>query len=239
MTLTLVSDSAAGWLCEPEDAPNESWMSDAYWVKANERHGHRYLIRHPAGISYLFEHMAWVRRDDFVGEIFYGAGADDPSKMTGLSVRYGTMDQGKAQNAVHVLDGGNAEGGSSLWVIAWGPRSIYMVTPDGFPPVAGGEAAVVVADWRFAVRVANVGADTELTGLVDRALFRLPTKLGGRREPGFDREHSFREVRPVIYAGPRDFDRLRAAAPDYGRPSRRNVPVRRIDALRSDEERVI
>jgi hypothetical protein len=168
----------AGWLCEPNDAPSESWMSDVPWLKANHRSGHYTTVRHREGVSRIFDGLSFVKRHDMVRQLFYGNPVIVESEMTGFAARYSTKDPGAAHNAVCVLDAaGRGDALTSAWVIAWGPRSIFMVTPDGEPPAGPGELGLVVADWRFAFRIANIGRDTSrsmLEAFLDDALLRLP-----------------------------------------------------------------
>ncbi len=168
----------ARWLCEAADAERESWMSDAPWAMANERHGHSYLVRTREGVQKAFAGMAFVKRADLVSQLFYGNPVADPTQMTGFSTYYSTRDPANAQNAVCVINGDEGVGNlTSIWAIAWGPATIFMITPDGSPPVHSGELGLVVADWRFAVRIANVSLKEDRKGietLIDRALVQLP-----------------------------------------------------------------
>jgi hypothetical protein len=143
-------NSPEGWICDEGDAPNESWMSDAPWFKANERHGHRYLIRTKTGISHAFATMAFVKGRDLLASLFYGDPIRDPSQMMGFARAFSTRDPHHAQNAVCVLDGrGTGDALTSLWLVTWGEHAIYMVTPDGIPPNGGGEIGLVIQDWRY------------------------------------------------------------------------------------------
>ena len=212
-----------GWICEPGDAERESWMSDAPWFKANERNCHRFQVRHRSGVSDCVDVMAWVTRRDLDRQLFYGNPIVTPGEMTGLSVRFDTLDCAQAQSAACVIDaGGLGPDLTSGWVIVWGPRSIYMVTPDGLPPAAGiSEIALVVADWRYAVRVANIAPDADVQGLLDRAIVRLPAYL---EDP--------EKFRPTIYLHPRFSSRL-------PRNHHRGIFVRTVDELRLNEARVV
>ena len=213
-----------GWLCEPESAQFESWMSDAPWLKANQRHAHEYLLRHPGGILRAQTTMSAARPSNLFHQVFYGNSWQNPGEMMGFTSFYDTLDKNNVLNAVNVLDGdGGNDALTSIWVIGWGERTIFMVTPDGTPPHLNGEAGLVVTDWRYACRIANV--DAEISGeyiemLVDRALLRLPSITSPH-----DR------VRTTIYMTEKHRQK-------FGREHHRKIFVRAV-LLRQDERRVL
>jgi hypothetical protein len=225
----MISDG--GWICEPEDARHESWMSDAPWLKANTPKGHVSTpkghvstVRHKAGVAQIFDHLAFVKSGQLLAQVFYGNAFDQPDDMMGLSARYSTRDQSKAQNADWVHDAGGAFTDlTSVWLLGWGQRTIFMVTPDGLPPPISGEVACVVADFRYAVRIANVQmgiTGEKLSALMLDALWCIP-----RTRPDPDK------CRLTFYMRP-ELERLM--------PSNffRGVFVRSI-ALRDNESRVV
>lgn len=189
-----MAEEGVGWLCEPVDAPSESWMSDAYWVRANERHGHRSTVRSPHGVHHIFDTMELVPRTDFVRQLFYGDSFLD-RQFTGFARRYSTLNPLDAQNAANVIDGrGDREGPlTSAWLIGWGRRTMFMFTPDGGPHSGPGEIGLAVVDWRYAVRVANVSPQLDadhFAALLSTALLKLPSL--GKPET----------MRPVYYVTP-------------------------------------
>ena len=234
-----------GWICDRGMAAIDSWMSDAPWLEANERTGHRYLVRHLHGVSACshdakepsppvagacFEGLERFRRSDLLRQVFYGDPWTHPGEMTGFAPRYATFDAGRALSAVNVVDGNTClsvtDGDlSSMWAVVWGPRTIYMVTPDGLPPVNHGEAALVVADWRYASRVANIASSTsadELERLLCLALMRLPSATGDN-------------MRATIYVPPR----IRDVLPNLNSSGYfRGVFVRAVEELAAPEARL-
>ncbi len=217
-----------GWICDPEDASAESWMSDAPWVKANDRHGYYFLVRTKVGVSNCYSGMAHVTRGGFLKSLIYGNPVQNPGEMTGFSSFYNNIDPNLTQNAVNIIDADGRGPVSSLWAIAWGPGKVFMVTPDGLPPVGGGEAALVVADWRFAVRVANIPLDIsadDLRALASMALIRLPIPPVG---PPVG---ASRNVRLVIYANPHIGNM-------FGSEYFRGIFIRGIDDISLAEDRV-
>ena len=186
----------AGWLCGPEDAPNESWLSDVYWCRANERNGHHFYVRHKDGVMKAATAMEFVRCADRINQIFYGNPVAYPGEVCGFSSFYNTRDPGSAQNAVNVLDGGGRGETTSAWLIGWGPRSIYLVTVDGQPLTIGeAEVGLVVADWRHAIRIANINPTEnkeKIEALLLQATTMLPANWGDTSE----------QYRATIYVAP-------------------------------------
>ncbi len=114
--------------------------------------------------------------------IFYGDFADNTAAFQGLSPRYNTLDVEKAEVARNVVDaGGNGSNCTSAWLCVWGDLSLHMIYPKGTTsglrrdylgrcPVVDDDAnefmgyktnyswslGLVVRDWRYVVRVANI-----------------------------------------------------------------------------------
>jgi hypothetical protein len=171
----------AGFICEPEDAARESWESDVYWRQANLRHGHVSTVRTTGGIRQMSYAIGLMPHRDMIQQLFYGDSYRRTDQITGFAPCYATMDPTRAQNAVHVFDGKGRDQSAltSMWIIGWGRHATYLVTPDGQPPLASGlgEIGLVIADWRYICRVANVephAPKNHLLALLARALVSLP-----------------------------------------------------------------
>ena len=149
--------------------------------------------------------------------MFYGNPANDPKEFLGLAPRYSSTAAGNGQNVLKA--GGSAAGlQTSVWLVCWGDNTIYCPFPKGSK--AGlihedlGEQTVyngdlrmqalstryqwkpglVVKDWRYAVRIANVDVAsiqnltndqlvTSTTSLVHKmvqAVYKLPNQAAGR-----------------------------------------------------------
>ena len=140
--------------------------------------------------------------------IIYGNQAINPERFTGLAPRYSTKTAANSQTAANVLDaGGTASTNTSIWLGVWGNDTFHATFPKGkitglqhrdmgeWPVTdASGntyqayrdhfkwEIGLVLRDWRYVVRIANVDV-TQLTGvsaanlinLIVRGLYRLPT----------------------------------------------------------------
>lgn len=105
----------------------------------------------------------------------------------GLSDYYNTCDKAIAQNAVNVIDAqSETDSRTSLWVVGWGEQSVCMVSSDGKPLKGSKTAAcaLLVKDWRYASRVANIDVDVvsreSLLSLMDRAIIRFPKMMPGK-----------------------------------------------------------
>lgn len=197
----------------------EDWMRDPVWVKANEPHSHRFTARGMGANQIHSNMMGRVTKEDFLGQVFYGNPIERPHEMFGFSSFYNTRDPEVAQTAACVLDGEGEEGDrlTSIWIVAWGEHSAFIATPDGEPPVDAAEAALVVRDIRYVVRISNVhdeDTSAHLQYMVDRALLMLPNARWA-----------------VIYMNSRTQTQIVAS-------DLRGHPIRVIDALRNDEARI-
>ena len=122
--------------------------------------------------------------------MFYGNTAVTPAQFMGFSPFYNTLSTATAQNASNVLGGGGVgNNNTSLWLIGWGPTTIFGLFPrgskaglsmedkgdttPGFDSVGNRfeaytswfrqQAGLCPQDWRYAVRCANI--DTTAAGL--------------------------------------------------------------------------
>lgn len=146
-------------------------------------------------------------------KLFYGNASINPEQFNGLAVRYSDMN---ADNARNIIDGGGENSdNSSIWIISWGEDRVFGIFPKGsqaglqhkdygeilVPDDTGITGAVlpayadlwqwkcglVVADWRHAIRIANIDIpsliadDTDspnLVKLLTKASHRLPKNKG-------------------------------------------------------------
>jgi hypothetical protein len=144
--------------------------------------------------------------------LIYGNQFINPERFTGFAPRYSTLTTANSQTAYNVLDaGGAASTNTSLWIVCWGSDTAHATFPKGkitglqhrdmgeWPVTDSAsntyqayrdhfkwEIGMVVRDWRYIVRVANIDV-TQLTGvsaanlinLIVRGLYRLPTAPAG------------------------------------------------------------
>jgi hypothetical protein len=144
--------------------------------------------------------------------VFYGNVNSDPEEFNGLSVRYADLSADNAQNIVTA--GGSGSDNSSIWLVVWSPNTVFGVFPKGSQAglmhedlgvvtVQGAngiatsrlrayqdhwqwKAGLVVKDWRYAVRIANIdisdlpgGSAADLTERMIRAYHRIPNLRAG------------------------------------------------------------
>lgn len=211
--------------------------------------------------------------------MFYGNPATDPRQYLGLAPRYSSMSAGNGQNILS--GGGTGSTNTSIWLVGWGENEVFNIFPKG--STAGlqsrdlGENTVydsegnpfqayrshyqwknglVVKDWRFAVRIANVDTGT-LAGLSGtQAVSAVATNIIHLMTRALDRIPSLGLVRPAFYMNRSVYSALRRMALEksnnvlaiekglnqFGNhttwASFEGVPMRRCDQLLNTESQV-
>lgn len=132
----------------------------------------------------LSESSAFIEamNQEMSSTLFYGNSATAPEEFTGLAARYSSLSAANAQNIVD--GGGSGSDNSSIWLITWGPQSIFGIFPKGSKAglqhtdkgvvtvetsagIAGTrmeayqdkwqwKCGVALRDWRYTVRCPNV-----------------------------------------------------------------------------------
>lgn len=120
---------------------------------------------------------------EMASTLFYGNSGTAPEEFTGLAARYSSLSAANGQNIVSG-SGSDAGNQSSIWLICWGPQSIFGIYPKGSKAglvhndlgietvndangVAGAlmrayrdqftwDAGIALKDWRYVVRIANI-----------------------------------------------------------------------------------
>lgn len=150
-----------------------------------EHSGDREKFRESEDVAFL-EGMSQTIAQTFV----YGNSVTNPAQFMGLSTFYNTLSTATAANAANVLSGGGSgSANSSLWLIGWGPETIFGLYPRGSKAgldmedkgdIVPGfdsfgnrfeaytswfrqQAGLCPKDWRYGVRLANL--DTTTAGL--------------------------------------------------------------------------
>ena len=140
--------------------------------------------------------------------LIYGNQFVNPERFTGLAPRYASVSTTNSQTANNVLNGGGTSStNTSIWITTWGDDTLHATFPKGkitglqhrdmgeWPVLDSSgntyqayrdhfkwEIGLVLRDWRYAARIANVDV-TQLTGvsaanlinLLVRGLYRMPT----------------------------------------------------------------
>lgn len=142
---------------------------------------------------------------------FYGA-STAPEEFIGLSARYSARTGTNANIANVIHGGGSGSDNSSIWLIAWGEKSVHGIFPKGSSAGikhndhgeatvdnAGGvtgakmrvyqdqfnmKAGIVVKDWRYAVRIPNIDISDLVANSAPADLIELMIKAI-HRIPGF------------------------------------------------------
>lgn len=124
--------------------------------------------------------------------LFYGNPATDPKEYLGLAPRYSSL---SAPNATNVLSAGGADADqqTSVYLVCWGDKSVFCPFPKGseagltqedhgivtsYDTGTTGErmrvyserfqwkSGLVVRDWRYAVRICNIGTTDDDTNSI-------------------------------------------------------------------------
>lgn len=204
--------------------------------------------------------------------IFYGDSSVFPERFTGLAPRFNTKTVANAQSANNVLDaGGTGSNNTSIWLICWGDNTVFGIYPEGTQgglkmedlgqqtlfDAQGGrfegyrihyqwDAGIVVRDWRYIVRIANIDVTTltknaqsgaDLIDLMVQAIEQLPFIDMGR--PVFYANKTIRAFlrrqitnRANVWLSMAEVAGKRVLNFD-------EVPVKRCDQLLNTEARVV
>jgi len=206
--------------------------------------------------------------------MFYGNVSTNPAAYTGLATRYGAISG--AGNAQNIIDaGGTSSNNTSIWLTVWGENTAFCTFPKGSK--AGlihedmGQLTVydanlnpyqalqthyqwknglVVKDWRYVVRIANINtanlvaqsSAADLITLMSRALDRIPNWGAGRAAFYMNRTvYSMLRVQALNksnYALS-----VEKGLNQFGTPqswmSFEGIPLRRVDQILNTETRVV
>jgi hypothetical protein len=132
----------------------------------------------------LSEAQAFIEamNQEMASTLFYGNSSVDPEEFTGLSIRYSSLSAANAQNVI--VGGGAGADNSSIWLVCWGPQSVFGIFPKGSKAglvhdnlgevtvemtagIAGTrmrayqdrwqwKCGVALRDWRYVVRIPNI-----------------------------------------------------------------------------------
>lgn len=167
----------------------------------------------------LSEESAFIEamNQEMTSKIFNGNVGSDMKTFSGLATRYSSTTAGNGANVI--LAGGSGSDNASIYLVVWGEQTVFMPFPKGskaglqqrdlgeesVPDATGNyyqaarslfqwDAGLVVKDWRYVVRIANIDvsdwigvtgtqattAATNLVKLMMRAIARIPNFNMGR-----------------------------------------------------------
>lgn len=167
----------------------------------------------------LSEESAFIEAmgQEMAGKIFNGNVGADPKTFSGLATRYSSTTAGNGNNVI--LAGGAGADNASIYLVVWGEQTVFMPFPKGSQAGlkqrdlgeesvqdADGkwyqaarslfqwDAGLVVKDWRYVVRIANIDVSdwvgvtgsqattsaTNVIKLMMRAIARIPNLNMGR-----------------------------------------------------------
>ena len=167
----------------------------------------------------LSEESAFIEAmgQEMTSKIFNGNVGADMKTFSGLATRYSSTTAGNGNNVI--LAGGAGSDNASIYLVVWGEQTVFSPFPKGSraglssrdlgeESVSDGnggwyqaarslfqwDAGLVVKDWRYVVRIANVDvsdwigvtgsqattAATNAVKLMTRALARIPNMRMGR-----------------------------------------------------------
>ena len=133
--------------------------------------------------------------------MFYGNPATDPKEFLGLAPRYSSTTAGNSQNVL-LAGGATANEQTSAWLVCWSDQTVFCPFPKGsnagllqedlgrqtsydtgtngnrmevFAERFQWKSGLVVKDWRYTVRIANIGTNASDSNAI--------TDLGGTMAP--------------------------------------------------------
>jgi len=226
------------------------------------------------GAFRLSEAQAFVEamNQEMASTFIYGNSGTAPEEFNGLALRYNSLSGANAQNIIDA--GGTGSDNSSIWLVSWGAQTTFGVFPKGSKAglvhedhglvtvettagIAGSrmrayqdrwqwKLGVVVKDWRYTVRAANIDISDLVAKSSAADLFDTMIKM-------MHRIPNLRLGRPVFYMNRSVFQMLDIQGRDdvqsggglkfenvEGVIQRtfRGVPVRLVDALTEAEAQI-
>ena len=207
------------------------------------------------------------------GTMLYGNPATDARQYLGLAARYGTISG--AGNAANIIDaGGTSTNNTSIYLVVWGENTVFNVFPKGSKAglihedqgvltVYDGnnnpyqayqthyqwKNGLVVKDWRYVVRIANINtanlvaesSAADLVKLMSRALDRIPN-FGMGRAAFYMNRTVYSMLRIQALNKSQNAIAVQQGLNQFGTPmnwtSFEGVPLRRVDQLLNTEAQI-
>lgn len=147
--------------------------------------------------------------------LFYGNHGTAPEEFLGFSTRYSSLTATNGENVINA--GGTGSDNSSIWLVGWGPQSVFGIFPKGssagliHEDLGLGDAfdasnnrfraymdrwqwksGLALKDWRFAARIANIDISNLVAKSSAADLFDTMIKASHRLP-------TLNGIRPVYY----------------------------------------
>ena len=165
--------------------------------------------------------------------LIYGSAAN-PEQFVGLAPRYSLTTAGNGQNILSA--GGSGSDNTSIFLVGWGPNTVYGVFPKGskagvqHEDLGLGDAfdasndrfraymeewkwknGLVVKDWRYAVRIPNIDV-SDLASLATTQAITAATAIDKLMARAIDRLPKLVGIRPAFYVNRTVASHLRVMA---------------------------
>ena len=206
--------------------------------------------------------------------LLYGNPANDPRQYLGLGPRFGTISG--AGNAANIIDaGGVGSGCTSIYLVVWGENTVFCTFPKGskaglvhedqgimtvydannnpyqaYQTHYQWKNGLVVKDWRYVVRIANINVTNlvaessaaDLVKLMSRALDRIPN-FGMGRAAFYMNRTVYSMLRIQALNKSQNAIDVTQGLNQFGTPQSwtqfEGVPLRRVDQILNTETRVV
>jgi hypothetical protein len=206
--------------------------------------------------------------------LLYGNPTTDARQYLGLAPRFGTISG--AGNAANIIDaGGTSTNNTSIYLVLWGENTVFCTFPKGskaglihedqgvmtvydannnpyqaYQTHYQWKNGLVVKDWRYVVRIANINtanlvaesSAADLVKLMSRALDRIPN-FGAGRAAFYMNRTVYSMLRIQALNKSNYALSVQNSLNQFGTPqnwtSFEGVPLRRVDQLLNTEARVV
>lgn len=229
----------------------------------------------------LSEDRAFIEamNQTMAGQMFYGNPGSDPRSFAGLQTRYSSLTAGNGSNIIDA--GGTGTNNTSIYLVVWGDETVFCTFPKGskaglqhedlgeddvydvnqnpyraLKTMYQWKNGLVVKDWRYVVRIANINIADLLSQSASQAA-AAATAIINLMIRAMDRPPSLGMGRPVFYANRTVYSMLRIAAMNkstnalaiepavnqfgtgYKMTTFLGIPLRKVDQLLNTESRVV
>lgn len=206
--------------------------------------------------------------------LFYGNPGTDPKQFLGLASRYSAISgAGNSQNIIDAA--GSGSDNTSIYLVVWGDNTVFCPFPKGSKAglahedlgldtaidANGGryqayrthyqwKNGLVVKDWRYVVRIANIDVSNltsessaaDLIKLMSRALDRIPN-MGMGRAAFYMNRTVYSMLRIQALAKSQNVLAVEKGLTQFGTASSwtsfQGVPLRKVDQILNTEARVV